>query len=134
VIVVQGWASLLPARPQDSFPAAAAGSDSLPAKDAPAAFLESAGRASARIGPRQRMGRRCSLRRWLLEPSELGQATVSPGSLNALDGIAFAHSLAAETQNQFHWQTAIVALGARPDRGCDGHLLQVSRLRLPLRG
>ena len=25
-------------------------------------------------------------------------------------------------------------LGARPDRGCDGHLLQVSRLRLPLRG
>jgi hypothetical protein len=27
-----------------------------------------------------------------------------------LDGIAFAHSLAAETQNQFHWQTAIVAL------------------------
>ena len=28
----------------------------------------------------------------------------------------------------------IVQLGARPDRGCDGHLLQVSRLRLPLRG
>jgi branched-chain amino acid transport system permease protein len=28
----------------------------------------------------------------------------------------------------------IAALGARPDRGCDGHLLQVSRLRLPLRG
>jgi hypothetical protein len=25
-------------------------------------------------------------------------------------------------------------LGARPDRGCDGHLLQASRLRLPLRG
>ena len=25
-------------------------------------------------------------------------------------------------------------LGARPDKGCDGHLLQVSRLRLPLRG
>ena len=25
-------------------------------------------------------------------------------------------------------------LGARPDRGCDGHLLQVSRLRVPLRG
>jgi len=25
-------------------------------------------------------------------------------------------------------------LGARPDRHCDGHLLQVSRLRLPLRG
>ena len=29
---------------------------------------------------------------------------------------------------------AITKLGARPDRGCDGHLLQVSRLRLPLRG
>jgi len=28
----------------------------------------------------------------------------------------------------------IQALGARPDRGCDGHLLQVSGLRLPLRG
>ena len=26
------------------------------------------------------------------------------------------------------------ALGARPDRGCDGHLLQVSRLTLRLRG
>ena len=25
-------------------------------------------------------------------------------------------------------------LGARPDRGCDGHLLQGSRLRRPLRG
>ena len=25
-----------------------------------------------------------------------------------------------------------ILLGARPDRGCDGHLLQVSRLRLPL--
>ena len=25
-------------------------------------------------------------------------------------------------------------LGARPDRRCDGHLLQGSRLRLPLRG
>ena len=29
---------------------------------------------------------------------------------------------------------ALLCLGARPDRGCDGHLLQVSRLRLPLRG
>jgi hypothetical protein len=28
----------------------------------------------------------------------------------------------------------VVVLGARPDRRCDGHLLQVSRLRLPLRG
>src|ERR1035441_491816 len=26
----------------------------------------------------------------------------------------------------------VLGLGARPDRGCDGHLLQVSRLRLPL--
>src|SRR5450759_5092322 len=29
---------------------------------------------------------------------------------------------------------ARLQLGARPDKGCDGHLLQVSRLRRPLRG
>ncbi len=30
--------------------------------------------------------------------------------------------------------TEVVLLGACPDRHCDGHLLQVNRLRLPLRG
>ena len=31
-------------------------------------------------------------------------------------------------------QGHVTGLGACPDRHCDGHLLQVNRLRLPLRG
>lgn len=30
--------------------------------------------------------------------------------------------------------SSVCRLGACPDRHCDGHLLQVNRLRLPLRG
>src|SRR5258707_8257600 len=42
------------------------------------------------------------------------------------------HVLKASSESEI--DTAFASLGACPDRHCDGHLLQVNRLRLPLRG
>jgi tRNA (cmo5U34)-methyltransferase len=56
------------------------------------------------------------------------------GAGGGLELKVFAQARSGWTFDGIDPSAEMLKLGARPDRGCDGHLLQVRRLRRPLRG